>query len=383
MRKQNGNIILTFILLIALSAFTTVFLFMISGNLRQLGSQVNYEKSFYIAEAGAEKALWYLKTPVADGGMGESWRTTGLTESFGGGQYTISVADSATGTVVIMVTGEALGTSRAVGTELRPGTPSAFNYTVFADGNFSVAKDSEISGTIFVNGNTSIASGCSLGTIYHPSGTSISGSGYIDGGEPSPLPTMPTLNTTSYDNAIAIANTYAAGDVSYNDDFSLGGGTTYVNGNINFTKDLIITGPGTLVVSGNINMAKNITVTGGEVNLISGGSFSASKDFSLSNTNVYAATSINLAKDVSAGGMSALSLITPGSISISKDPNLTAFIYAGGSASIAKDAVIHGSLVTGTLSLAKDIALSYQDVGDVPAVFSGNLVEIPGGWKEY
>ena len=72
--RVEGNIIITFILLITLAVIVSVFLYMISGNLRQLIFQSDDEKALYTAEAGMQKAIWYLKTSTANGGKGESWR---------------------------------------------------------------------------------------------------------------------------------------------------------------------------------------------------------------------------------------------------------------------------------------------------------------------
>lgn len=46
-----------------------------------------------LAEAGAEKAFYYLRTTAPDGSVNGSWRTTGLVEQLAGGDYTIIIQD--------------------------------------------------------------------------------------------------------------------------------------------------------------------------------------------------------------------------------------------------------------------------------------------------
>ena len=42
-----------------------------------------------LAEAGAEKATYYVRGTAPDGTIDGSWRTTGQTESLGAGSYTL------------------------------------------------------------------------------------------------------------------------------------------------------------------------------------------------------------------------------------------------------------------------------------------------------
>ncbi|MFH0887519.1 MAG: hypothetical protein V1843_05055 [bacterium] len=379
---KKGNIVLTFILLIALSAFVTVFLFMISGNLRQVGSQGNSEKALYIADAGLEKAIWYLKTPISQGGMWESWRTAGLTESFDVGQYTIAVVSGPGTNVTITVTGEAYGERRTIQAQMASGTPLASNYAIFANSNLAIDKNSSGSGNLFVNGNTTVAYGTEIsGNIYHPSGNTVSGSGhYHDGGTPSPLPQMPVIYTATYTDQIAIAQGMVAGSVTYGGTLALSG-TVYVNGNVTLSSDLVISGSGSIVATGNITTTKSITAAG-NVNFICGGTFDASKDLSMSNSSIYAGTAVYIGKDYTDLNMSVKSIITPGNMTVKKNCDYNGLLYSGGSMFMDKNADVHGSVIANSLSLDKDSDYTYTATTIPANTFIGNFSQSQGSWKE-
>ncbi len=89
---HGAVLITTFITLVILTAIVVGFLWMISGESRMIGADVVSSKALWLAEAGIQKAIWNLKTPVGSGGQGESWATTGTTENLGDGSYTMVVS---------------------------------------------------------------------------------------------------------------------------------------------------------------------------------------------------------------------------------------------------------------------------------------------------
>lgn len=92
-RVQGGAIsIFTFVVMLTLIAITVAFLYMISIRIKSSGLELTSGQAFWLAEAGIQKAIWNLKTPVANGGQGEEWTTAGVTESLGDGSYTMVVA---------------------------------------------------------------------------------------------------------------------------------------------------------------------------------------------------------------------------------------------------------------------------------------------------
>ncbi|MDP3730512.1 MAG: discoidin domain-containing protein [Candidatus Omnitrophota bacterium] len=87
--KKGIVLILTFIIMTVLTIITLAFLYMISGQARASGYDMDSSKALWLAEAGMQKAVWNLKTPVSGGGQGENWVTAGTTESLGSGSYTM------------------------------------------------------------------------------------------------------------------------------------------------------------------------------------------------------------------------------------------------------------------------------------------------------
>lgn len=75
-----------------LTAIVGAFLSMASIQTKVGGYDIVSHKALWLAEAGLQKAIWNLKMPVASGGQGEDWTTLGVTESLGGGSYTMVVA---------------------------------------------------------------------------------------------------------------------------------------------------------------------------------------------------------------------------------------------------------------------------------------------------
>ncbi len=89
--KKGVILILTFVVMATLTVIVAAFLYMTSIQTRGAGYDIVSSKALWLAEAGIQKAIWNLKTPVASGGKGEDWITTGTTESLGDGNYNMVV----------------------------------------------------------------------------------------------------------------------------------------------------------------------------------------------------------------------------------------------------------------------------------------------------
>ena len=91
-KGQSGTIsIFTFVVMLTLIAITVAFLYMISIRIKSSGLELASAQAFWLAEAGIQKAIWNLKTPVAGGGQGENWTTNGVTTNLEAGSYTMVV----------------------------------------------------------------------------------------------------------------------------------------------------------------------------------------------------------------------------------------------------------------------------------------------------
>lgn len=85
-------LISTFIILVTLAVIVVVFLYMTSVQTFSAGYGIPDSKALWLAEAGLQKAIWNLKTPVGSSGQGEDWTTTGTAENLGSGSYTMVVS---------------------------------------------------------------------------------------------------------------------------------------------------------------------------------------------------------------------------------------------------------------------------------------------------
>lgn len=74
-------------------AITLPFLYITSIQIKASGHDMASSKALWLAEAGLQKAIWYLKTPTTIvGGKGEDWiEPFGITEGLGDGNYVMVV----------------------------------------------------------------------------------------------------------------------------------------------------------------------------------------------------------------------------------------------------------------------------------------------------
>lgn len=93
MRSPQGGsvLVLTLALVILLVSLVGGFLYAAGTFVLNSGWEETDAKLLWLAEAGLQKAIWNLQTPVSGGGQGEGWTTSGTTESLGGGSYTMVV----------------------------------------------------------------------------------------------------------------------------------------------------------------------------------------------------------------------------------------------------------------------------------------------------
>ena len=89
--EKGVVLVLSFITMSTLTAVTVAFLYMNSIQIKARGYDMAGHKALWLAEAGLQKAVWNLKTPVAAGGQGEGWTSPGTTESLGSGNYVMAV----------------------------------------------------------------------------------------------------------------------------------------------------------------------------------------------------------------------------------------------------------------------------------------------------
>jgi len=390
-KKSRGNLLTTFIILVAMSVIIFSFLSFIAIRIREATVKVSESGAFYIAEAGLNKAIWYLATPTSSGGKGLSWRVTGSTEAYGRGLFRITVSNTAVSTEVFIIsTGEAGGISKTVSQVVNiGGLPPAFDFAIYSNSPLNTGGNAAIDGSIFINGNANFSGSATItdGYVYHPVGTTVSGAGtYTDGGEPNPIPTMPTLDTSYYSGLIAAAQGAAAGDITYNNTtVNLAGATVYVHGKVTISGTTTINGPGNIVATGNINMSGS-TYSTNVVKFISGGTISITGNTYMSGAIFYSSSAISASGNtrVQVGGM-----ISNGTLSLGGNINVSGIIYSTGQASISGNPTIRGALCAGDFKGYVGITGSTSIIYD-PSVFPSqtppgfppsSLSKKQGTWK--
>lgn len=403
-KNKKGNILmLTFILVMGLAIVVGSTTYLAVLRVRDIGGEMDYLNAYYYAQAGFAKAIWYLKNPGVLPGRGRKWRSTNVTESFGGGSYTITVKNSHTPLEVTIISkGTVRNTSRTIQADYYT-YPPAFNFALYSQakvslessssyfsptlvggsvdpGNISLLADNDV----FINKNAKISAGY---YAYVTTGHKVTGEGtYSLGSAPTPFPAFPTLNATYYNNQIAIAKTKTAGNKTYVGlDIPAAGGTVYVNGNVIVSRT--IKGPGDLVATGTIYVWDT-------ANIGSRTRFIADKDLTIEDgTNVsdcdvfYSNASITVVSGFSE--YSSISLLCPKTVNI-KSGSTVYGIMCAGSATIETTSHFFGSAMLGNYGAYNHLRtrgwLYYNDnyLPDTPPPGIPNTFTlIPGTWKEY
>jgi len=139
----------------------------------------NSERAFYIADAGAKRAVYEIKTD-------SSWRTGYNNIGFSGGTYTVQVDDSSTNaalddSIVITSTGEILNANSKVEITLAPEVINPFEFGFFADNSVDIRNSMETdsynsdSGSYFLTKTDTDGDIGSNGSITVKNGATVAG----------------------------------------------------------------------------------------------------------------------------------------------------------------------------------------------------------------
>ncbi len=161
-RYEKGAVLLfTLMVMITLISVVGAYLGFVQSSIRSTGAQIEDSQAIYLADAGLDMAIWYLRNTAPDGSGDCSWRTTAYPavpgpdpndpqqKSLGNGTFTIWVQDSGSD-IWVHARGTVGGLSRVI-TETLTLTSSTLERAVHADGAHLNLTNS--SGTI--NGNVS------------------------------------------------------------------------------------------------------------------------------------------------------------------------------------------------------------------------------------
>jgi len=322
------------------------------------------QDAFYIASSGSE---YYLKQLDGD----DDWTVppTPETKSFSGGYFTITTTNEQknriTYTSTAVLTIGATTYRRGIRASIRRmggGLGSiAEDYVLYwggsgdaGTGETNIGNNVSIGGDILANsdinmGNNSTVSGdaTASGDI---SGDTTGIDGEID--EDSEMPEEPpSLESTYYDNQLAIAATYPPGDLEYAGNKTVSG-VTYVNGSVTFKQNCTInvTGTATIAATGTV-MVRNNTTIGDSLHVIAGGLITFENNIIIGKYGVwYSSVGFDVGNnevvaDVGVGEGTAF--ITPGDIDFGNNCSFDGFLYAGGSLSLGNNTDFSGLIVAG------------------------------------
>jgi len=329
MRNRKGFMIpMAFILVVALVVIVGSITVITTTGIRNISQRVEDEKALYIAEAGMNKAIWYLTNPPEEGGMGIDWRTTGVTEEFGGGTYSIVIEDDPEG-ILISVDSLYKGITRSLAILADEDFASAFSdYGFLSDKNVSVGSGSGVEGGIFALTEGNLASGAG-----------------VTGNEQTVLIT-PNIDTSYYDNQIAVTEggggSVVQGDQTYGN-LNLNGASLYVNGNIFLNGD--VSGGGDIVASGNINVGSS-GIIGKSTKIIAKNHLTVEQNAKIKKDAVlYGGEAIQINSLVV--NSDPVIITTPKNLTIGADASLAGKIY-GGQLTIGANTNIEGSVIGGS-----------------------------------
>lgn len=180
--NQKGMALLTTLIFVfILITFAVALLNMTSNDTKLSTLQRDSTEAFYLAEAGIEKALWYLNTSTDNGGNGLDWRTTDtslypygyLEETYPDGStnyYQITIVDDPDPNkdeIIITSKGVVSDDNKVYGSRkievkakkgISPASNIAYNYAIASEGNLTFSGNVQtFGGDIHANENLYIS----------------------------------------------------------------------------------------------------------------------------------------------------------------------------------------------------------------------------------
>ncbi|MFC1766960.1 hypothetical protein ACFLZ2_00180 [Candidatus Margulisiibacteriota bacterium] len=364
-KKKNNTVLLISSLVTAALLISIAAAYFTVQKFNKGGRQGGAEKAYYLAEAGLNRAVWYLNTPESQGGKGIKWRTEGAVEEFYPGTYFIVITDGgADGDVKVTSVGSFEGHSKMISqTLIRNQLPSAFDYALFSNSAIHIESGCNIYGDVYgrENININFPSKVEDGYVYAGRGRIVSGSGDYRVGGAGTIFYIPKADYAFYNDRISGAATIESkvkGNKKYIDlDLSK---DIYIDGNVEVSGQVF--GSGSLVAKGDIK-TKNAIIHGG-AKFIAGGKIeiedSTSDD---KNCLFYAGRNMYIKGTSSLKGSLIVrsgELVSDGNVSI------YGIVYCAGNICKLKQKVkIYGSIVASKFDTLKENVVIHHD----PAAF--------------
>ena len=166
--NQKGMALLTTLIFVFILVTFGVALLTMTGNDIKLSAlQRDSTEALYIAEAGIDKALWYLNTPEDNGGEGLDWRPNEDQESYPAvstNYYQLTVEDTEQDIIKITSRGVVSDGNKVYGSRkieveakkaISPSPSLVYNYAIITEGDLTFEKSVQIYGDVHSNGNIS------------------------------------------------------------------------------------------------------------------------------------------------------------------------------------------------------------------------------------
>ncbi len=215
MRYNKAQALIAAILIIVmLSLFATMIASIFGTQVSNTASGLaESTQAFYLAHGGLE---WYMQQLAEDSDWSDE--TAPVVQTLGSGTFEITLFNEAQDSIDIVSTSMVVGPDgadreRFVSATLER-TSTGPEYAVFwgdDSGNLTFANGSggtDITGDMWSAGSSSIGSNSSVsGTVYYPSGETISGSGSYSAAELTPSPSIPSFDDSSWETLMTAWNT--------------------------------------------------------------------------------------------------------------------------------------------------------------------------------
>lgn len=362
MKDRKGFTIIAaifIVLVLTLLAITTSTF--ISSDAVIAAKNFHSQSAFYIAASGVE---YYLRQLDVD----DDWSAPPTTEtkSFSGGYFSITTSDESKNRITFTVTGiTTIGATtfrRGIRSTIRRtggGLGSiAEDYVLYWGGNTAGTGEATIGNNVAITGDILANS-----DIYLGNNTTVSGDAYSSGDisgdttgvngdieEDYEMPEEPpSLESTYYDDQIAIAATYPPGEKTYSGNKTISG-VTYVNGNVIFhlNSTINVTGVATIVATGTVLVRNNVTI-GDNLHVIAGGLITFENNIQIGKYGIwYSSVGFDVANNAEVGDVGVgegTAFITPGDIDFGNNITFDGFLYAGGTLTIGNNMDFSGLIV--------------------------------------
>lgn len=356
-RRSGFILLVTLLMMGALSAMAGAFSILLSADMRNLAIQTNDAKAIWLAEAGIADAVKRLKNSeivLNDGG-----HVALNSVSLGDGTYAVALSRKGND-IVINSEGAVRGQLRQLEVVFtaKNHLPYAFQYAVFGNNpngaTLSIGSNNnaavQISGDLFYNPtpgvdtvNVTNKSSVVNGLVY---ADKVTGKGAYRQAEtdPDPIPIYPSFDMTYYDKAIAVADGSIIGNLNLNGSsrLNLAGRTLYYR-IVTISDNATVIGPGTVVATQPVTIRDNANIGFG-VHVIAKSDITI-RDFASASGegSFFTRSAITLRDDVEVFS----SLLAPkenGKITIQNNAVLTGMIY-GDTVNLKNNVVINGSVV--------------------------------------